>query len=278
MNTVNIQKIASFTINGAGGNPAGVVIGTELPTAVIMQQIAADVGFSETVFAAQEGTGFRVRYFAPQAEVDFCGHATIALGAGLGAAYGAGHYELALNSAQISVEAYLENGEWGAKLISPRTSYSVVAPAVLDSFLALFGLVHADLDPNIPAAMVNGGAQHLLLALGCHQVLRDMSYDFDTGATLMQKYGLVTVNLIHRAAPDKIFSRNAFAGHGVYEDPATGAAAAALAGYLRDAGIYDKAFEVVQGVEMDCASLLHVRAKDGQGASVAVSGTTRIMT
>ncbi|VAV88264.1 Phenazine biosynthesis protein PhzF like, partial [hydrothermal vent metagenome] len=118
---MNIQKLASFTRNGAGGNPAGVVIEDTLPSSEIMQQIAADVGFSETAFAAPEGPGFRVRYFAPQAEVPFCGHATIALGAALGATYGAGQYNLALNEANISVEAYQTDGAWGAKLISPGT-------------------------------------------------------------------------------------------------------------------------------------------------------------
>ncbi len=275
---MNIQKLASFTRDGAGGNPAGVVIEDTLPSAKIMQQIAADVGFSETAFAAPEGPGFRVRYFAPQAEVPFCGHATIALGAALGAAYGAGQYNLALNEANISVEAYKTDGAWGAKLISPGTSYEAVDAAVLDNFLALFGLDPTDIDPAIAPAMVNGGAQHLLLPLVSHRALQDMAYDFDAGAALMQKHGLVTVNLIHRAAPNLIYSRNAFAGHGVYEDPATGAAAAALAGYLRDAGIHGAAFEVVQGVEMGSGSLLQVEAQSGPGAPVAVAGTTRVMT
>jgi len=77
---MNVQKLASFTRNGVGGNPAGVVIEDILPPAATMQRIAADVGYSETAFAAPQGDGFRVRYFAPQAEVPFCGHATIALG------------------------------------------------------------------------------------------------------------------------------------------------------------------------------------------------------
>ncbi|MCF6232625.1 MAG: PhzF family phenazine biosynthesis isomerase [Rhodobacteraceae bacterium] len=274
---MDILKLASFTRDGTGGNPAGVVIGDAHPEQAVMQEIAAQVGFSETAFAAPTDNGFRVRYFAPQAEVPFCGHATIALGAALGAAYGTGQYNLALNEAEISVEAYWQNGEWGAKLISPGTSYAPVDAAVLNSFLSLFNLAQSDLDPDISPATVNGGAQHLLLALGRHKTLQNMSYDFDAGAALMQKHGFVTVNLVHRAPPGLIFSRNAFAGHGVYEDPATGAAAAALAGYLRDAGLQSGPFEVVQGVEMGSASLLHVEALKGRGACVAVSGATRVM-
>ena len=52
-----------------------------------MQRIAAEVGYSETAFLAPDGSGvagrFRVRYFSPLAEVQFCGHATIASGVAL---------------------------------------------------------------------------------------------------------------------------------------------------------------------------------------------------
>ena len=40
-----------------------------------MQCVAAEVGFSETVFAAPHENAWRVRYFAPELEVPFCGHA-----------------------------------------------------------------------------------------------------------------------------------------------------------------------------------------------------------
>ena len=193
---MDIQKLASFTHNGAGGNPAGVVIGDALPDAEVMQQVAADVGFSETAFAAPDGDGFRVRYFAPLAEVPFCGHATIALGAALGAAFGEGRYDLTLNDAKISVAAFSEKGVPGATLISPGTSYQALDADTLNAFLALFGLGAGDLDPEIAPALINGGAQHLLLPLKSHAALQEMSYDFDPGAARMKAHGLVTVNLI----------------------------------------------------------------------------------
>ena len=79
-----LQKIAAFSDGAQGGNPAGVWISDILPAPAEMQRIAAELGFSETAFAAPEGDGrWRVRYYAPEAEVPFCGHATIALGAAL---------------------------------------------------------------------------------------------------------------------------------------------------------------------------------------------------
>lgn len=80
---MTVLRIAAFSDGDVGGNPAGVWIGEHLPADSEMQQIAAEVGFSETAFAVPKDTGFRVRYFSPESEVPFCGHATIALGAAL---------------------------------------------------------------------------------------------------------------------------------------------------------------------------------------------------
>ena len=76
---MTVLRIAAFSDGKQGGNPAGIWIGDALPAASKMQAIAADVGFSETAFAAPEGDAWRVRYYSPLVEVPFCGHATIAL-------------------------------------------------------------------------------------------------------------------------------------------------------------------------------------------------------
>ena len=103
MDASDVQRLASFSNGFDGGNPAGVLLGEALLDAAQMQRIAAQVGYSETAFAAPEGDGWRVRYFAPQMEVPFCGHATIALGAALAMAHGDATYDLVLNEAVIAV-------------------------------------------------------------------------------------------------------------------------------------------------------------------------------
>ena len=56
-----------------------------------MLKIAADLGYSETAFATPREDGdYDVRYFSPEAEVPFCGHATIATGVALAERDGAG--------------------------------------------------------------------------------------------------------------------------------------------------------------------------------------------
>ncbi|MDU1671517.1 MAG: PhzF family phenazine biosynthesis isomerase, partial [Bradyrhizobium sp.] len=145
-----IQHIAAFTDGPCGGNPAGVVICETLPEAATMQAMAADIGYSETAFAAPIGDTWRVRYFAPQAEVDFCGHATIALGAALARHQASGTFALTLNHADITVDGHLTATDWSASFQSPPTQTRALPSAALDETLALFGLSQGDLDPRIP--------------------------------------------------------------------------------------------------------------------------------
>jgi len=275
MSKSSIQRIAAFSLGEMGGNPAGVLLADRLPAAEEMQRIAAEVGYSETVFVAPEGKASRIRYFAPEAEVPFCGHATIALGAALGAAYGAGRHELILNHARIDVTASEDAMGWRAELTSPGTKHRAVEASLLGDALAHFGWTESDLDPALPPARINGGTEHLLLALSRQALLQKMSYDFDTGAALMRASGLGTINLVWRETAARFHARNAFAGHGVYEDPATGAAAAALAGYLRDTGKQDQPFTILQGADMGAPSELRVTPLPGRGAPVRVAGHTR---
>jgi PhzF family phenazine biosynthesis protein len=275
---VEVQRIAAFSDGTRGGNPAGVVIAAALPDAVAMQALAAEIGYSETAFAAPEGASWRVRYFAPAMEVPFCGHATIALGAALALREGDGRHSLRLNAGEITVEGWHEAGGLRAALQSPPTSSAAADPALVAETLSLFGLEADAPDPRIPPAIAEAGARHLVLALRDHGALRAMRYDLEAGRALMAAAGLVTIALVHAAAPGLFHARNAFAIGGVAEDPATGAAAAALGGYLRDLGWpHGGAIAIRQGDEMGMPSRLHAAIPPGVGESVRVSGQARIM-
>ncbi|WP_421857323.1 PhzF family phenazine biosynthesis protein [Oricola sp.] len=276
---MNIQRIAAFSQDEDGGNPAGVVLlDTPLEDAE-MARIAAEVGYSETAFAVSqdaEGRKWRVRYFSPESEVPFCGHATIALGAALGQRAGGGTYDLTLNDASISVDAEPTDAGMVATLSSPPTDSRAANPAELAGALGLFGLTAADLDERLEPARIHGGADHLLLALKDRRRLAEMTYDLDRGRDMMRRYGLVTIMLVHIEDTRTFIVRNAFASGGVLEDPATGAAAAAFAGYLRDRGWpHGGEFVIRQGEDMGAPSLIRVRLSDAAGSPVHVSGSTR---
>lgn len=278
-----LVRIAAFADGLQGGNPAGVWLGASLPEADEMQRIAAEVGFSETAFAAPlhsaEGREWRVCYFSPEAEVPFCGHATIALGVALARHSGEGEYELQLNQARIRVSGWQDGaGQWQAALHSPPTRSQSASPEQVVAALALFGYTQADLDPRIPPALIHGGADHLVLALHSRAALAAMCYELAQGRALMQAQGWVTVLLVHAAGERHFHSRNPFAYGGVYEDPATGAATAAFAGYLRDIHWpHGGAIDIQQGEDMGMPSRMHAEIPAEPGSGIRVSGQARLM-
>lgn len=272
----DVQRIAAFSDGDIGGNPAGVWIGPALPPDDAMQRLAHAVGYSETAFAAPQGQGWRVRYFSPAAEVPFCGHATIALGAALARREGDGVFALTLNEAAITVEGRRDGARVAAALQSPPTWSRPAAPELVADALVLFGYHAADLDPRIPPALAHAGANHLVLALASRDLLAAMRYDLDAGRVLMTRHGLTTIVLAWAENARRFHTRNPFAVGGVYEDPATGAGTAALARYLRDLGWpHGGAIDVVQGEDMGMRSLLHAEIGPEPGGSIRVSGTAR---
>jgi PhzF family phenazine biosynthesis protein len=276
--TMDVERIAAFADGEAGGNPAGVVICDVLPDATAMQALAAEVGYSETVFAAPSDRDWRVRYFAPEVEVDFCGHATIALGAALALRHGDGTFRLQLNNAGITVEGRRAGSTMTAALQSPPTRSERASSRLVAEALALFSYSSVDLDARIPPAMANAGANHLILALNSRERLSAMRYELEAGRTFTKTEGIVTVSLIYAETPRLFHARNPFPIGGVYEDPATGAAAAALAGYLRDLGWpHGGAIEIIQGEDMGTPSCLHAEIPSTPGSSIRVSGATRMI-
>jgi PhzF family phenazine biosynthesis protein len=275
---MDVLKIAAFSDGDTGGNPAGVLIGDVLPDAAEMQRLAAEVGFSETAFAALDGDNWRVRYFSPETEVPFCGHATIALGAALVRQFGDGIFPLTLNQASITVEGFRDGANVAAALQSPPTRSKPAPPELIAEALALFGYTATDLDPAIPPALIHGGADHLVLVLKSREALAAMRYELKAGQTFMRRAGLVTILLAYAETPRLFHTRNPFASGGVYEDPATGASTAAFAGYLRDIRWpHGGAIDIVQGEDMGMRSRLHADIEPEIGSSVRVSGTARMM-
>lgn len=268
-----VERLAAFCDGPAGGNPAGVVIGEALPDESEMQRIAAEVGYSETAFAAPKGEAWRVRYFAPAIEVPFCGHATIALGAALASRLDDGIFELQLNDRRITVEGR-RNGT--AALQSPPTRSDAAPTSLIGASLSLFSLDPDDLDDRLPPTVADAGARHLVFGLRHRETLAAMRYDMTAGAKLMAEHGLTTISLVNAETPHLFHARNPFAVGGVYEDPATGAAAAALGGYLRDLGWpHGGSIEIVQGEDMGLRSRIFVEIGPNRGESIRVSGAVR---
>src|SRR5215468_1693022 len=75
---IPLYQVDAFAERPFSGNPAAICpLETWLPDDV-MQAVAAENNLSETAFFVPTGGGYHLRWFTPVAEVDLCGHATLA--------------------------------------------------------------------------------------------------------------------------------------------------------------------------------------------------------
>lgn len=273
MNGGTLYRLAAFAEISGGGNPAGVWVGDTLPDEEIMQQIAADVGYSETAFVApNQGAVRSVRYFSPEAEVPFCGHATIAAGAVLGSAGDEATYQLTTVVGNVPVTVRSRDGRTEVSLTSVDTKYKPASDELLEEVLSILRWRKEELDPEIPSAIAFAGAWHFVIAVAKASRLANLDYDFDKLKALMLREDLTTLQLVWRESDTLFHSRNPFPVGGVVEDPATGAAAAALGGYLRDAGLITApaAIKIRQGEVMGRPSVVNMDVPESGG--IIVSG------
>ncbi len=75
---IPIFQVDAFAEQVFGGNPAAVCPLDEWPDDALLQSIALENNLSETAYLVADGDGYQLRWFTPGAEVDLCGHATLA--------------------------------------------------------------------------------------------------------------------------------------------------------------------------------------------------------
>ena len=234
-----------------------------------MQAIATEVGYSETAFLVRHDAPatFTVRYFSPLAEVPFCGHATVATGVALARRDGPGLVTLETQAGTVPVRTDVDaEGRTTATLTSVAPRVEATPPELVERALAALGWAPGELDASLPPRVAFAGARHLVLAAATRERLADLDYEFDALHELMLEHDLTTLQLVWREAPLVFHARDPFPVGGVVEDPATGAAAAAFGGYLRELGLIAPPARVTihQGHDLGRPSLLLVDVDAGR--------------
>jgi len=242
--TAEVLRYSAFTESPDGGNPAGVVLDARGLSDARMLTLAAEVGYSETAFLSPRPGGdgatreYDVRYFSAEAEVPFCGHATIATAVALAERDGAGDLVFHIGAGPVPVRTSRDaTGGVSAALTSVMPRVDDVAPGDVQTALGLLGWLADELDPALPPNVAYAGARHLILAARSRERLAQLDYDFAGLKAFMLDRDLTTVDLVWRENEDTYHARNPFPVGGVVEDPATGAAAAAFGAYLRALGL-----------------------------------------
>jgi PhzF family phenazine biosynthesis protein len=271
-----VLRYTAFTDRPEGGNPAGVVFDAAGMSDDEMRAIAADLGYSESAFL----DGDDLRFFSPLAEVPFCGHATVATAVALAERDGPGERVFKTRNGPVPVSTRRdEQGRVTATLTSVPPRVEPLDAADLDELLAALRWAREDLEPALPPRVGFAGVYHPILAARTRERLAALDYDFDRLGALMAARDWTTVQLVWREDELRFHARDPFPPGGAVEDPATGAAAAALGAYLRELALVEPpvTLTILQGEDMGRPSRLLVDLHPGRaevdvtGAAVAIS-------
>ncbi len=255
---IKVHLVNSFTLNNSGGNPAGVVLSP--PDLSIEQKIAIarQVGFSETAFVyTGEDTDFKVDFFTPEGEVDFCGHATLALFFTLASLnlITQGHYKQKTKAGILSVAVSTNNIVMEQTLPIRRKG-----PPVEDIAAALGIHDNVITETGFPIEIISTGLPDIIVPVQPGQ-LDTLQPDHQAIANLSRKFDAIGFHVfeLSRHASITAHCRNFAPLYGIDEESATGSASGALGCYLVSHILPDENhFVLEQGRAMGCSSQIQV--------------------
>jgi trans-2,3-dihydro-3-hydroxyanthranilate isomerase len=238
MNDFQFYTCDVFTDHMFSGNPLAVLTDARGLNDRTMQSIAREFNFSETTFVTAPSDRrhtARVRIFTPSRELPFAGHPTVGTAfvlASLGA--GEGSNELVLEEGVGPVPVLIERSD---DRIVRCTFTSARLPERLEatapSSRALAEMLQLSVDQITgPAEVWSCGVPYIVVPVASCDALMRAQLDLAQWRTTLA--GFVTHEVYPIAQLDQsTWQVRMFApGAGVAEDPATGSAAAALAGWL----------------------------------------------
>ena len=250
-----------FTDTPLTGNQLAVFTDGRAASDEQMQQLAKEIGFSETVFVLppQAGGNARIRIFNPLYEMDFAGHPTLGAAFVLAAPMQLGVITLETGAGPVPV--VLERDQAG-RITFGRMQQPVprVSPFPEAAALAAVGATGS----TLPIELYENGARHVIVSFASIAELATLRPDAEAIAAL-EITGISCIVPDGDRVRSRMFWQNG-------EDPATGSAAGPIACHLCRHGLvpWDTEIVIDQGIEMGRPSVLHARAVGGDGLIDAV--------
>ena len=266
--------VDAFTDQLFGGNLAGVVLldSDSFPKEELMLQIAVELRYSETAFvkrhSAQE---FTIRYFTPKAEVELCGHATIASFFLL--------HQKGLASGQClchtkAGDLHIEAGETVMmQMAKPR-----IVAAIDETEEIYQALGVKNYRPMMPVQIVYAGLPDIMIPLPDLNTLQTLQPDMEAISAITKRLNAVSFHVF-------AFSNDGYTAHvrdfaplyDIPEESATGTANASMTYYLQQCGCLGAEAECafIQGEAMGRPSVVATRIT-GDG-TIYVGGTAAVV-
>ena len=250
--------VDAFTNEPFGGNPAGVVLlDGDFPGEKLMQQVAAELRYSETAFVQQNGPKeFTVRYFTPAGEVDLCGHATIATFGLLRQEGIIPDHSLCINHT-LAGDLEISVGE--QIMMQMATPRAIDKPIDIGRLHHIMAGTDCDQWPQQPVEIISTGLPDIMMPVMSLEALNALQPDMDALADLSRQLGVTGVHAF--AITEDGYTahvRNFGPLYGIPEESATGTANGALTHYLHRQGIINAPAECrfLQGEAMQRPSVI----------------------
>ncbi|WOC24845.1 PhzF family phenazine biosynthesis protein [Pseudoalteromonas sp. N1230-9] len=278
MKNINVFLVNSFTAQESGGNPAGVVLNADELSDSQKLAIAQEVGFSETAFVSRDPEAdFAVSFFTTTTEVDFCGHATLAV------------FSTLFRHGLVKAGSYTQRTKAGLLGVSIDESGLVTMEQALPQFLGTFRydeiakLIGIDVSvlssTKMPIEVISTGLADIIVPVP-FGTLDKISCDDSLIADFSKIHNVVGIHafeLENTQSPITASCRNFAPLFGISEESATGSASGALACYLTKHVFINSNnhFVFEQGRAMGCSSLItaSVESNNKQIKKVIVGGT-----
>ncbi|MCT6929112.1 MAG: PhzF family phenazine biosynthesis protein [Lysinibacillus fusiformis] len=233
--------VDAFTTETFGGNPAGVIPNAENLTDEDMQKIANELNLSETAFllpTSNADANYKIRYFTPTKEVDFCGHATLGTAWLMATKYNwidkDDKIVFESNIGLIPVKWLMENNQLtrvSMTQVRPQVKSIDISPAVVAN---LVGIHETEIDDRYPIKIANTGVPHLMVPVKTRQAIDQAEPNLNELKKMNNDFNISTTHLFTFDTNGQfdIYTRDFCPNIGIDEDPVTGAANGALGGYL----------------------------------------------
>lgn len=262
------------------GNQLAVFVPDRPVSAREMQQIANEMGFSETSFilsGKQLDGGYDVRIFTPAVEVPFAGHPTLGTAYVIQQCFESGTaQEIRLNLKAGQIPVYASKNGLTMSQNQPKFGItiekSIVAPAI--------SISAADIRDDYPVQQVSTGLEAVIVPLKTIEALERCHVNYDELDAFHHNYCNCNV-LAFVPHGGGLRVRVFMEDPGFLEDPATGSANGDLAAYLLRYHFFGRSeisYTVSQGSEMGRPSTLYIDARLSDGTyTIQVGGQAHII-
>jgi PhzF family phenazine biosynthesis protein len=274
---VKAYLVNSFTANGSGGNPAGVVLNADNLSNEAKLAIAQAVGYSETAFVSQDDeVDFELSFFTITGEVDFCGHATLA-------AFSTMHQK-----GMVAEGQYVQRTKAGLLTVTIESNGNIVMELKLPEYLGMFSYeAISELIGIDPAVLESTQLPIEVISTGLPDIIVPVPYGYldriQVNESLLSDFckkhdviGIHVFELCDKNSGLTASCRNFAPLFGIPEESATGSASGALACYLTKhlGGEHTNYFTFEQGKAMECSSIItaSVTSKEQDILKVMVGG------